>query len=121
MADPDIYINTRKCLFYFKCDKKKMKAKKEEEEEEEKKWRKREEEKSDLKSDRDGNEGTYLMFLIQWMDLRDWERSFASFQCIIVMTERERENIGSGKSEGRKKRTQKWENLCFWKEMQIYD
>ena len=35
MADPDIYIYTRKCLFYFKCDKK-MKAKKEEEEEEKK-------------------------------------------------------------------------------------
>ena len=43
------------------------------------------------------------------MDLRDrqreTERSFAFFQCIIVMTERE--NIGSGESEGRKERSQK--------------
>ena len=88
-----------------------MKAKKEEEEEE-KKWRKREEEKSDLKSDRDGNEGTYLMFLIQWMDLRDWERSFASFQCIIVMRERERKLAAERAKEGR--REPKNEKICVF-------
>ena len=86
-----------------------MKAKKEEEEEE-KKWRKREEEKSDLKSDRDGNEGTYLMFLIQWMDLR--ERSFALFQCIIVMTaKRETETVSES---ARIVRVTKWVEQLGW-------